>query len=426
MIVLFSLIATTFAAEYLQIEYNKGSYEISEFKKCYCYSDGCVTYEKSTDGKSVIEKMFKSTTKCEGEKDDATHLFGQNFDGLKYTVITSLPSHEYHYFESQKGDCTDGAQRAKVLLAKDNCELDYYSEERVGYVLYNTYTLKEENGKKKFVMSEFIDEQCKTPTMKESKDPNAKNAQYILESNQCNQIEGEGSFGKFYPNTYSLPAGTTPPSEYFQLEYNKGVFELYEFGKCYCFADDGCYKYVKNATDNTKVNEYYYDLTTQSNCTSTEGEPEPAVFILDKKAEKDITASIVNSIPTHQFYYIASAGGKCDEAANQQVNCYMTSDNCERDYYDDDNNPIYRTYRLVDGTGDKQGKKMIEIKQFKDSTCTTPRKEKVPFVTEYDADKCIDVNGGKIQLNSKKYEFPNNGTFGTFILAVLLTMIILF
>ena len=83
-------------------------------------------------------------------------------------------------------------------------------------------------------------------------------------------------------------------AEYVSITYGTGSIEISEFGKCYCFADDGCYKYVKDATDNTKVNEYQYDLITQSNCISTEGEPEPAVFTLNQKAEKDITASHIS------------------------------------------------------------------------------------------------------------------------------------
>ena len=50
-------------------------------------------------------------------------------------------------------------------------------------------------------------------------------------------------------------------TEYLSIEYNKGVIELYEFNKCYCFADDACYKYEKDTTDATKVNEYVYAET---------------------------------------------------------------------------------------------------------------------------------------------------------------------
>lgn len=345
MFIIFTLIAVTMAVEYIQLEYNKGSYEIVEINKCYCYKNiGCYKYDKTEDKKTVKEYEYKGKENCDSTVQPKDYLVGQFFDGIKYTIIEKLPEHQFHYIQSNKDDCTDEKERAKVLIAKDNCEIDFYAEP----IRYHKFTLDEIN--KKVNIVEYSDEACQNPKFKEG-----EQIVSTLETNQCNQIEGEGSYGIFIPSEVS-----NENDEYLQLEYGTGSFEIYEFDKCYCYGEEGCFKYEK--VDATKFNEYEY--AANSNCVANP-EPEPTEIVL-AETEKPMKYSIITTLPQHIYHYFVSPKGDCTDQTDMSV-VLLAENHCELDYYSYTSEPsveLYNKYEIVDG--------QVTMKEYKDAECQIP------------------------------------------------------
>ena len=112
---------------------------------------------------------------------------------MTYKIVTEFPKHGMYYFESQTTDCSDADERAKVLLADSNCELDYYSkfDEENPREIYNRYTIKDG----KVEMKEYLDAECTIPSTKDDENDMAKSQ---LEVEKCGLIDGEEPYGKFY------------------------------------------------------------------------------------------------------------------------------------------------------------------------------------------------------------------------------------
>ena len=203
-------VAVTMAAEYLQIEYNKGSLEIYEFGKCYCFvEDACYTYEKKVEGEktTVLEREYKLETKCDVEEPEGSKPYevGKVLDkDMKFKIITELPDHEFYYVESMNEQCNDEEPKAKCLMTKDNCERGFSDEETI----YRTYRLSQD--KTKIDIAQYSDNTCSTPI---TTDGNQKGEDY--KANEC--IEEEGSRIKFVDEPYTIQQ-----KEYLQIEYNKG------------------------------------------------------------------------------------------------------------------------------------------------------------------------------------------------------------
>ena len=149
-------------------------------------------------------------------------------------------------------------------------------------------------------MKEYTDKMCTIESLKEG----TENVQSEVQTNVCTQIENEGSYMNIKTSQY-----TSTMTEFFQIEYNIGSYELFEFGKCYCYVGDLCYKYQKHATDSTKVLESEYPF--ESNCV-VDSEPTAVELTLNEgSGEKDMKYSIVNKIPEHVFYYSESLKTDC-------------------------------------------------------------------------------------------------------------------